>query len=281
MKKAKYLLGIVFCLCISVYASAQTISVQEFYLDEKDLTANDSRTERYDQNGNKCAIIRIQTTQKGFHFDVGSLGVQYVDEDHIGEIWVYVPSGIRHISIRHPQLGNMPNFSFPCRIDKARTYIMVITSDKVFVNTYDDTHKKTIDIEITPANSELILNGMQIQLDENGKAKYTASYGTYTWKVTADRFYPKEGQLEVNDENDSLVVNDLRPIMGTLAVSHNTEMASIYIDGELRERGGGLHHSPYLYRSARMKSKSCQTDTVREKEPSTSARTPRPMCNLK
>ena len=48
---------------------AQDISVLDFYLDESDLTAN--RTAVLDQNGDKCSLIRVQTTQKGFLFDVG------------------------------------------------------------------------------------------------------------------------------------------------------------------------------------------------------------------
>lgn len=68
-----------------------------FLLRRKDLTANKAATIVEDQNGDKCALIRVQTTQKGFHFDVGSLGVQKVEDQHPGEIWVYVPQGVRHI----------------------------------------------------------------------------------------------------------------------------------------------------------------------------------------
>ena len=31
---------------------------------------------------------------------------------------------VRHISIRHPQLGSLVNYYFPINIEKARTYIM-------------------------------------------------------------------------------------------------------------------------------------------------------------
>ena len=88
------LLFFVICTCLQ----AQDISVSDFYYDEKDLTANKAATIVEDQNGDKCALIRVQTTQKGFHFDVGSLGVQKVEDQHPGEIWVYVPQGVRHIT---------------------------------------------------------------------------------------------------------------------------------------------------------------------------------------
>ena len=51
-----------------------------FYMADHDLTASDAPV--HDQNGNICALIRVQSTMKGFHFDVGSLGVQKVEDNH-------------------------------------------------------------------------------------------------------------------------------------------------------------------------------------------------------
>lgn len=52
------LLFFVICTCLQ----AQDISVSDFYYDEKDLTANKAATIVEDQNGDKCALIRVQTT---------------------------------------------------------------------------------------------------------------------------------------------------------------------------------------------------------------------------
>ena len=73
-------------LMLAVHLEAQNISVTRFYLAENDLTANSRKTEVFDQNGDRCALIRVQTTMNGFHFDVGSAGVQKVDESHVGEV---------------------------------------------------------------------------------------------------------------------------------------------------------------------------------------------------
>ena len=227
-------------LCITLliilsfsFAHAQKISVSQFYLAESDLTAQNRNTIVEDQNGDKCALIRIQTTQKGFSFDVGSAGVQKVDENHDGEIWVYVPFGVRHISIRHPQLGSLANYDFPINIEKARTYIMYISSDKVFINHYDDAHKQRLYIEVTPANASFTLNGMKVPLNSNGKATQELAFGTYTYKVVTDGYYPKEGQIVINDSVhvQQLVVNDLKPIMGKISVHTNLYNAEIMLDG--------------------------------------------------
>lgn len=218
---------------LATLVHAQKISVSQFYLAESDLTAQNKSTVVEDQNGDKCALIRIQTTQKGFSFDVGSAGIQKIDDNHIGEIWVYVPFGVRHISIRHPQLGSLTNYDFPINIEKARTYIMEITSDKVFVNYYDDTRKQKLQIRITPNNSKLTLNGMNVTLNAKGEASQELSFGTYTYKVTAEHYYPKEGQVTINDsiKAQSLVINDLKPIMGSISIHTNPYNADIMIDG--------------------------------------------------
>jgi hypothetical protein len=213
---------------------AQTISVVNFYLNDKDLTANSRATEVLDQNGDRCALIRVQTTTKGFVFDVGSAGVQKVDYDHTGEIWVWVPFGVRHISIRHPQLGSLPNYDFPIPIQKARSYIMEITSDKVFVNNYDDTRKQVLSIKITPPESLLSLNGLRIALNEQGETEQELSFGTYTYKVESEGYYPQEGQIIIDNPTDkqTLVINNLRPRLGKLSVHVLPIAATVTVDGK-------------------------------------------------
>lgn len=101
---------------------AQELSVKSFVKDEMDLTANQKETIVLDQNGEKCALIRIETTLAGFSFDVGSLGVQKVVQK-TGEVWVYVPHGVRRIVLRHKLYGTV-EYNFPISIEKAKTYKM-------------------------------------------------------------------------------------------------------------------------------------------------------------
>ena len=117
-------LALFFLMCLASLASAQHISVESFEPAPTDLAANLKGTMRSDQNGNTCALIRIQTTQKGFSFEVGSLGVWDVDDNKVGEVWVWVPAGVKRISIRHQQLGTLENYKFPVNIEKAKTYVM-------------------------------------------------------------------------------------------------------------------------------------------------------------
>ena len=66
-------------------AEAQNMKVIDFRLLENDLTAIRYGTQKTDQNGEKAALIKIVTPEKGFNFDGGSLGI-VATEEHTGEI---------------------------------------------------------------------------------------------------------------------------------------------------------------------------------------------------
>lgn len=123
---ATFLYGIILFVVLvsSTNVYSQKIKVTSFELLPFDQTANSPATEKIDQNNERCAIIKVETMYKDFYFDVGILGVWHVDESHIGEIWVYVPNRVNHITIRHPKFGVLRNYQIPCEIEEARTYLM-------------------------------------------------------------------------------------------------------------------------------------------------------------
>lgn len=73
-----------FCL------KAQSLKVTEFVKDVSDLSARVTDP-MYDQNGDKCALIKIQTTITNFAFEGDMLGISKI-EQKTGEVWVYIPA---------------------------------------------------------------------------------------------------------------------------------------------------------------------------------------------
>ena len=68
-------------------AFAQNISVKSFQALPMDMTASSLEGKRVDQNGQVAALIKIVTTETGFVFEGGTLGI--VDtKQKVGEIWV-------------------------------------------------------------------------------------------------------------------------------------------------------------------------------------------------
>ena len=126
----KRLYAIFLSLLLAMTLHAQSLVVQSFKMDETDLTANTAGTIVIDQNGQKCALIKVETTQTGFSFDAGALGVVKT-EQKVGEIWVYVPEGVKRLTISHQQLGILRDYDLGQTLKRARTYILKLTSGEV------------------------------------------------------------------------------------------------------------------------------------------------------
>jgi len=82
MKLKKIILTITLLL-FSIWAIAQNIDVKSFR-----VLLNDQSARVYnpvtDQNGEKCALIKVVTTQQGFVWEGGALGITIV-ENKTGE----------------------------------------------------------------------------------------------------------------------------------------------------------------------------------------------------
>lgn len=126
MRKYHILLLIVWFTNLAI---GQTISISSFKEMPDDITAVSAGTTVLDQNGDKCALIKIETTQDGFSFDVGSLGVVKTIRKP-GEIWVYVPFGVKKITISHPSFGVLRDYNFPYSLAKAHTYLLKLNATK-------------------------------------------------------------------------------------------------------------------------------------------------------
>ena len=116
-------------MCV-MQASAQSISVKSFSYAEADQSANSPGQIVYDQNGLKCALVKVKTPYKDFYFDVGSLGVMKVEERE-GETWVYVPEGVKRMRISHQQFGTLRDYDLGMMLRRARTYLMDLTTAEV------------------------------------------------------------------------------------------------------------------------------------------------------
>ncbi len=213
----------------STLTSPSTMSVRSFTLLESDLTAQNRTTMVLDQNGDKCALIRIQTTQKGFSFDVGSAGVQKVEDNHVAEVWVYVPFGVRHISIRHPQLGSL-RYDFPINIQKARTYEMVLSAGQVQTIVQQDLGGSYFVMNVAPANAIVVVDDAE-QVVEEGVVSMFLTYGRHSYRVSSPLYQSEAGNIEIGLEKKTLDIS-LKPDYGQLEISTMPENgARVYIDG--------------------------------------------------
>ena len=101
MKKSLFLICFVL---LGFLAFSQNMSIESFRCIENDITA---RTEKVrDQNGELCALIRLNTPERGFEFTGCSIETT---KQKTGEIWVFVSPGVKFFTIKHRDFGAIIN----------------------------------------------------------------------------------------------------------------------------------------------------------------------------
>ena len=251
MKKRSILL-LLFAFCL-LAGKAQDISVKSFELLPNDLTAIINGTMENDQNGEVAALIKVITSEKGFVFDGGMMGIVKVVQK-VGEIWVYVPHGINHISISHQQLGKLRDYYFPVSIEKARTYEMVLTTAKIKTSIEEDAGGGYVAFDISPSEATVIIGDMKLKTNEDGTLSVFLSYGPYDYRIEADGYKPATGHVEVSSEETQPIEITLRSVMATVTLTTDMAEAEIWANNRMLGKGswtGGLPAGSYAIETRR------------------------------
>lgn len=218
-----------------VLLQAQTINVKSFRMLDNDLTANTNGTYELDQNGEKAALIKVVTNQTGFSFDCGSLGVVKTMQKP-SEIWVYVPRGVRRITISHPTLGVLRDYDFPVSVEGARTYEMVLTTDQVETIVKHDVGGQYLIMNVSPTSAIVNIDGVEVPV-EDGVVTKLITYGKHNYSVSDPYYKEEQGVINMGKEKQTLNIS-LTPNYGLLFISTTPDHgASVYIDDNLSPAG--------------------------------------------
>lgn len=221
-------------ICCFMAASAQQpeIAVASFTELDTDLTANLSGTMKKDQNGDICGLIKVVTTETGFSFDVGVLGV-VATEQKTGEIWVYVPKGVRFITISHPQLGLLRRYPLPVQVQSARTYELRLVTGKVRTVIDNTPTEQYIVFHVTPPESIVEFDGQVLPLDEDGIGYVLKPLGSYDYRIECADYHTEVGRLSLTAAETLTQEISLRPKFGWIEVTSadGSADANAYVDG--------------------------------------------------
>lgn len=215
------------------------MAVVEFKKDDKDVTANTEGTIVLDRNGKKCALIKIETTEHNFSYDVGMAGIGKVvpqNADHPAEIWLYVPEKVRTIEFQHPVFGRLEH-DFGTRLKSATTYRLklVTTGGSVKSVVLDYSNRQYLKLKVYPKNATVYIQGRMEPLN-NGVAEVPLVFGNYPYRVEAANYHVEEGTIEINDPNNPHILDiRLKQAFGYLSIAGNKEYdgADIFIDDKL------------------------------------------------
>lgn len=219
----KCLLILIWLIYAGTGLYAQQIAVKSFRYLENDLDAR-VNFPLIDQNGDPCAIIKVVTTQKGFLFDGGMTSiVKTVDKP--AEIWVYVPWGLKRITISHPQLGMLRDYMLNQSIEKASVYEMVLISGQVETTVVEEIASQWLIIDSDPAGADVFINNQAV-----GKTPFQNEMpvGKYPWRVQKDLFINDAGVLELVTGGDKhKVFVTLKRNSGSVDVNSSPESGAL------------------------------------------------------
>ena len=208
---------------------AQEFSIRDFFLAQTDLTANTQGTMVRDQNGSLCALIKVETPLDDLTYNVGILGITETKRVG-GEFWVYVPFGIRKISISHQEFGMIRDFYFPVDIESGRTYILKLNTPESR-RTYDSTKAQMLVLEVAPKDAKVRINYSPVKLDE-GVFEEEYFLGKYDLDVTAERYHDLKTTIEISDPDNPCYINvSLKPKFGWLTINCEGD-EKLYLDDQ-------------------------------------------------
>lgn len=214
--------GIIISLLIlyTITGLAQQLGVKSFTPLPNDLDAR-VHFPKEDKNGEKAAIIKVVTTETGFEFEAGSIGI-VATEPKTGEIWVYVPRGSKTLTIKHAQLGILRSYLYPVTIEDGAVYELVLASGRVVTHVEPEPEKtRWLVINSVPAGADLFINNQQV-----GKCPYMAELplGKYSWRMDMDLYQPDAGMIVLDAGNEKKeVIISLKPDFGTIRITSSPE----------------------------------------------------------
>ncbi len=220
----------------------QNVSVKSIVPLDYDITAHHSNVT--DNNGQKAALIRVVTTERGFNFDFGQLGLVRMEPqtrggEHDAEIWLWVPAGVRRMTVQHPTLGMLRDYDLVGALGKAlepgRTYELVLESGQVNVTQVSDWSRlQTLNITVTPPDADVFINGVPQAL-QDGKASQRLPLGDVKVRVSKPLYETYEATVKLTEHLPEDLDVRLVENAGWLMFAETPEYdgAQVLIDGKV------------------------------------------------
>lgn len=216
MNKILRFFGVFLCVFVVEFSGFSQITVKSFVELDNNLDATTNYPKK-DLNGKTCAIIKIFTTQKGFSFDAGQVGI-VATEYKPAEIWLYVPGGTRKLKITHSQMGHIATddpegfFWFPeGGVKSGNCYRMDI----------EEPEKQTgwVVFNSTPLGADVYLSQDGEEETHLGITPLSRRlpYGMYSYRLKKNKYSDEVGLLEVKDERLTMAIT-LKPVIETVSI---------------------------------------------------------------
>ena len=226
MKKSLFLICFVL---LGFLAFSQNMSIESFRCLDNDLSARVAKLT--DINGELCALIRLNTPERGFEFSGCSIEKT---EQKTGEIWVFVSPGVKFITIKHRDFGAIINYPFPESIKSGYAYEMKLRTARIKQIIEETVTEQYLIIESNTPDAKIFINNEYA--GRNSAMKLLSLFEEHSYRVEAPLYHTKEGKIKLDENQKSTLKIDLDPAFGYLKVNTSpVEGAEIEINGRLQE----------------------------------------------
>ena len=175
-----------------------------------------------DQNGEICAIVKVQTLEKGFLFDNGSIGIVKTVQKP-GEIWVYLPHGTKRLTITHEHFLPLRDYFFTEPIVEGACYELVLASGRsVTTIVPDEIETQWLIITSDPTGADVFIDDQPA-----GVTPYQSELpvGKHSYRIQKELYLNEAGMVELASGNEKKKIESkLRPNFGTINISTEPEV---------------------------------------------------------
>lgn len=214
----------------STVHAQKTMDVSGFTREDADLMARVTKPVRDKDEGKLCALIRVETGLKDLDVRADALGIVQ-QEEHNGEVWLYVPYGAKSLSFSHEgYFSLLYQYSMP--IEEGVVY-------KLQLKAYDTppaqgaaTQTQMFVLTHNPQDATVIIDDMEVPT-KNGVFAAMMGKGEHSYVVKASQYEDKEGSFVLGDKPVREDVQ-LHPLFGMFALFTLPENDfDVFVNGQL------------------------------------------------
>ena len=233
---SKWLLALMMVCGILNAAAQNQVKATALTHDVKDLSQRSSKI--YDQNGERCALIRFETPIPSF-FSF-NLGAQQIEkrENNDDEVWIWVSADVKKMTIRCSECSPLKDYRVSLKA--GNVYRAKLTTG--LPQEIATTQKVNIYCEHAPFY--ISIDGAEPVLN-NGKNYYTElPIGAHTMMVSAKLHKPHNSTIRVYRSRPYMDTIQLEDNYGLVRIQATQSDYQLYVDDELQAENRTIQLEP-------------------------------------
>ena len=231
MRKFLFLLATLMFANVLLAQNDSRLHVRKLELVPNDTEA--SRAKKKDANGDKCALIKIQTpnmneAERNRLVIEADRGTFVYPEQAVGELKVFLTEGVKILVIKHPDFGVL-NYNVNQTVEGNKVYKLVLEADEIAPtqNNKLSINSNWVVVKMKPSDAIITIDG---KFCDNGKAMLSTDE-PHTLVATHPFYHTFEKTINASANEKMTYSFEMAPAFGWLKITSKPENgATVLID---------------------------------------------------